>query len=381
MNMTKRYRGKLKGFAFLFPLIMILALSCAQDSIFSGIAAEEEPKDPRIAGTPTNIIELNGAIYAASVGSGTIHKYTAGTGWATFHCNGGSVTGIAADGTNLYVLAYSGSNRMNSVVWKYDGTDWVSIGGVGGYSLQTIYGAGDKIFVGGNSGSQYGIFYYDDGSTPQLELVKDGTSLLSGAAFDGSDYFIATSGSGVYKVDTSMAPQPSDPVDIDGNAGAARVTGIMNVNGFITAVTRYGQILAYDDVSEFKEISSGGPNFTGGMSIWQENTGTDDTPAWEPKLLLLGIQSSSSYTKGYREVSLDAASTPPGKPIGGAIIPGTNTAEPSSISPDNKKKYDASLARYSVFHILQVPGESTIFASTANNGLHSLRGGLWNAEE
>ncbi|MDR1566355.1 MAG: hypothetical protein LBS48_03600, partial [Treponema sp.] len=60
---------------------------------------------------------------------------------------------------------------------------------------------------------------------------------------------------------------------------------------------------------------------------------------------------------------------------------------PSSVSTSNKSGYEASIARYSVYSILQVPEEvepknpPVIFAATANNGLQSLRGGSWNAEE
>jgi hypothetical protein len=122
------------------------------------------------------------------------------------------------------------------------------------------------------------------------------------------------------------------------------------------------------------------------MSIWKEARNTEPDPdaapvwVWEDKLLLLGIQSTGSYSKGYREISLVPAGEPDaGKPTGGVRTPGTS--EVSSVKQDDKKKYDASIARYSVYYILQVPGEPVVFASTANNGLQSLKDGLWNAEE
>jgi hypothetical protein len=168
----------------------------------------------------------------------------------------------------------------------------------------------------------------------------------------------------------------------------------MNVDGAsaITAVTRNGQILLYDGSTKFDVIDSDGSNYTGGMSIWMENVRTSaegvspETWEWKSTLLLLGVQSRSSYSKGYREISLDSA----GKPTAGVRVPGSRN--PSSVTTEDRKKYDASLARYSVFYLLQVPGaveahsntpgwQPVIFASTANNGLQSLRDGLWNAEE
>jgi hypothetical protein len=150
----------------------------------------------------------------------------------------------------------------------------------------------------------------------------------------------------------------------------ANATGIINVNDAITAVTWNGQILCYDG-SSFTEFSSGGPRYTGGMSIW--NDGTDD------KLLLLGVQDAGNYKRGYREISLDASFQPD---LINRSIRTPGDIELSSVKPEDRKKYEASIARYSVYHILQVPGgSSVVFASTANNGLQSLKGGLWNAEE
>ncbi|AEF82708.1 putative lipoprotein [Leadbettera azotonutricia] len=376
--MTKRFGGKLRAFAFLLPLIMALALSCAQDSIFSGIAAEQEPKDPRIAGTPANIVAIGNAVYAASIGSGTIHKYEGG--WSTFGSNGGRVIGLASDGTDLYAL--TGGDRMNASLKKYpvSGETWSTIGkgDAEGFSLQYIYGAGERLFAGGSQGGNWKVFYTDGAADLQEvpDMPANSSSQLSGAAADGSgNFYIATFGNGIFITDLLSGTAQV--------AAGAQVTGILNVNGVITAVTRGGQILAYDG-SDFIAISTGGPNYTGGMSIWKEyiNTGTEVAPAgvWESKLLLLGMQSRSSYSKGYREIELDSAGKPFMPPIH-VEVNSPGSIIPSSVALEDRKKYDASIARYSVFHILQVPREPVIFASTANNGLQSLRGGLWNAEE
>ena len=60
---------------------------------------------------------------------------------------------------------------------------------------------------------------------------------------------------------------------------------------------------------------------------------------------------------------------------------------------ENLSKYEASLARYSVHHILQVPHEvdnlpaspqnwePLIFASTGGKGVYVIKNGLWNAQD
>jgi hypothetical protein len=322
----------------------VFVSSCNQDSLFSDISNEPEPRDPRIPGTPTNIVTYGGSIYVTSVGSSSIHRYD--NGWSKFDA-GGSVIALAADTSGLYALIHSG-DLMKATLKRYSG-GWstVDAGAAAGYSLQTIYCAGGSGYGGGSSGKNYGIFASSGGA---LRKVADTSSILTGAA----GTFLSTGGSGIYSSSGSLVSDSKE-----------NVTGIMNVGGETVAVTRNGRILVSSG-GGFSERMSTGLSFTGGMALWPSST--------SPTLLLLGVQSSGSYSKGYREVALDAS----GKLTGNAVIPGT--VSPSSITESNRSKYEASLAKYSVHYILPLSNGAMIFASTANSGLYSLRDGLWNAE-
>jgi hypothetical protein len=112
------------------------------------------------------------------------------------------------------------------------------------------------------------------------------------------------------------------------------------------------------------------------MSIWNNGTAS---PAGD-KLLLLGIYDTGSYNKGYREIELDPANS--NRPYDSAVVNSPGSISPSTV--DDRRKYDATLARYSVYYIHQAP-DRVVFASTAINGLQSLRLSngkpIWNAEE
>jgi hypothetical protein len=120
------------------------------------------------------------------------------------------------------------------------------------------------------------------------------------------------------------------------------------------------------------------------MTVYKEYSGNE----WKNSLLLLGVQTSGSYNKGYRELALVNGMMPTDRRS--PVIPG---GELSSVKPENKSKYEASIAKYSVHYILQVPSEvdafpsnpqgwePLIFASTAGKGVFVLRNGLWNAQE
>jgi hypothetical protein len=215
-----------------------------------------------------------------------------------------------------------------------------------------------------------------------LSEVKLDSGQLNGAAHDGIDYYIATS-KGIYN-----AASPNSVVT--GSAG--NVVGILDVEKVITVVTRGGQILVLKEIVDeetmekkktFQSISSRGPTYTGAMSVWKEYENGEKTGK---SLLLLGIEGKGNYNNGYRELTLGSD----GKPIPSSpAIPGTGN--PSSLKPDDKRRYEASLARYNVYYILQVPididprEDSTgwqplVFASTSKNGVWVLnRVDGWNA--
>jgi hypothetical protein len=128
------------------------------------------------------------------------------------------------------------------------------------------------------------------------------------------------------------------------------------------------------------------------MCIWQKYE--NGAPKIGESLLLLGIEGSGNYDNGYWELKLGSD----GKPLTPVTLakPGTDTDtnDTSSVKPDKKSSYEASLARYHVYHILQLPPnvdppdpakenwQPFIFASTTQNGVWVLdRSGGWNAQK
>jgi hypothetical protein len=354
--------------------LLTVFISCDQDSIFADIAVEPEPVDPRVAGSPTNIVVLDGWIYMASMGSDVIHRYK-NNQWDVFSASG-KVAGLASTSSKLYALVYHGDNRMDSSIVEYTGTDWITINrdNADSYSFQSIFGAEDKLFVGGNAGGSWDVFYVNDNN---LTKVISNTAPLTGAAYENGSYFIATGGGGIYRV----SGQNLSATPMAGSQG--NITGIVNVNGTITASTRDGRILTSSGTG-FNTILKEDIIYTGAMTVYKEYTENQ----WKNSLLLLGVQTSGSYNKGYRELALVNGMMPNDGRI--PVIPG---GELSSVKPENKSKYEASIARYSVYHIIQVPSqvdtfpsnpqgwEPLIFASTAGKGVYVLRNGLWNAQD
>ena len=334
-------------------LLLIIFNSCAQDSIFADIAVEPPPIDPRIAGSSTNIVIFNDGVYMASVGSNTIHVYSMDQ-WNTFNA-GGRIVGLAATSSKLYALIYYGDDRLDTALVEWDGNEWTTIdkGDANSFSIQSIYGTGERLFAGGRTGNSWDVFHLENN---RLSRLISNSSPLTGAASIGSDYYISTGGRGIYR-----ASSPGAPI-----AGSeTNVTGIINVNGTIAAVTWDGRVLV-NTGSQFVTRSEDGANYTGAMAVYTQGNRS---------FLLIGVQSSGNYNRGYRELVLDNGLMPTDdrRPV----IPG---GENSSVSPENKSKYEASLARFSVHYIIQVPGEPLIFASTSGRGVYVLRDGLWNAQ-
>ena len=375
-------------------------ISCNQDSIFADIAVEPPKVNPRIEGSPTSLVVWDSKIYVASVNSKKIHIYSDGS-WSSMSVPGRIAALAATDAGGEFFALMTDGDLAKSSLRKYNAGDWevIAKGGAEPYSLQSIYGAGGRLFTGIQKDKNNWDIYYEDGGA--LTLLVEDTAALSGAAWDGTYFYIATNGKGIYRGD-DLSSFPDTPVD--GSEGT--VMGIMNVNGIITAVTYNGKILVYNILeSKFEIISSASDyTYTGAMSIWKECIALDPLAdpviyEWKDSLLLLGVNNTGSYNKGYRELTLDLLGQPPVDPLvnHAAVVPGS---EHSSVKPGDKNKYEASLARYSVHDILQVPEitdnypvdesldyvdpldwQPVIFASTEMNGVYALKNGRWNAQD
>jgi hypothetical protein len=364
---------RLKNTLAMALLSGFLFFSCNQDAIFFDISVETEPKDPRIEGSPTNIVvsKVGGAesaVYAASIGSSKIHRYKNGN-WTTFSAPGGAIGQLAAtdNNTNSYLYAIS----RNNTVYRINSNGNADVNASPGGTLQSVYGAGSKVFVGRGSVDNYSVVCYDDSTFPSSSPgdLSSVSGLLTGAAWDGANYYIATT-SGIYKINSSNT--------VESESVPGHFMGIICVTDYIIAITHDGTLHYFTHASSWlpsvvsERSLSGGP-YTGAMSPWSpDGTGTKE-------LLLLGVI-GSSMTRGYREVTL----TIRGAPSGSVATPGST----STSSVGNKARYEAAIGKHAVYSILQVPntveilsGKPVIFASTYKNGLWSLRGDEWNAEE
>jgi hypothetical protein len=375
------------------PLLCFTVMSCRQDAIFYAISIDVEPVEPLIGGSPTNIITVGDNIYAATRWGKKIYQFN-GHGWSQIAGPGGNVYELASDGTDLFALVFPGGDPLKSAeVRKYNAGAWTHIPNDSRYLIHTIYGAGGKIFAGGQERGDYrkfGILCYYCGS---FNVIKSGTSLLRGAAAGAApnDIYLATSGSGIFKYDSGA--NSIDEGFVSGiESQNQNVLGIIASGGYITAVSSNGNILISDSpVTGFTAYPQG-VVFTGAMCVWKDYAVEDPVPSWKPKLLLLGIQDEGSYTThGYREVLIGDD----GKPSSVVKIPGSTAGTPIPSSVSNEDKYEVSIGKHPVMSILQVPPdfipeyasydptawEPPIFASTQKDGLWSYRDGQWNAED
>ena len=183
MVMKKAHFTTFWHIGFQFLLLSLIILSCSQDPIFFNASIEPKPKDPIIAGSPTNMVVLKNRIFVGSLMGKNIWAFNGR--WFTIERPGGSLGGLATDGTDLYALIFPGGEPLkSSVIKKYEissGT-WIAAYSAPGYSIQTICGAGGEIFAGAQARSNYmenAILHLNGAS---LDVIQQSPYLLSSAA-------------------------------------------------------------------------------------------------------------------------------------------------------------------------------------------------------
>jgi hypothetical protein len=323
----------------LFFAAGLLFFSCDQYPIFFAISQEVEPVEPKIKGTPTNIVNtIEGSetvLYVASKFNSEVYRYD-DSGWSNLPDVDGDILELASDRT--YVYALTGDPMSITTVWKYESGRWASV--KSREEIQSIYGSDGQVFYGAKGK----VFTFTD-----KESGSSGT--LKGAAWDGANYYLAMSGTNgcLYSFNsTTFTPRYT------GN-----VVGVIVVASTIIAITSDGDIIDGNGAVMLRT----GFNFSGAIGRWTDGTNN---------LLLLGIQQgSSSTTHGYREILLN----PNGTLSGGPRVPGESS--PSSVS--NKDKYNSTIGTHIVTSFNQA-NDGILFASTARNGVWSYRE-VWNAEE
>ncbi|MDR3302868.1 MAG: hypothetical protein LBS86_00465 [Treponema sp.] len=359
----------MKSFRHIALLLLsgLLFLTCNQDPIFYEISLEVEPVPPRIPGAPTNIVEVGSTMYVASKRGSTIYQY-ADSAWSTPLPSPGKILELAATTNKLYALVGDpGSASLKRLDPADASPAWQEVSGAG--SAQSIYGAGAYLFAGNatlnadsNPPLACSMSSVDETGGSLSPLASSGGGLLSGAAVlsDGSSYYLATSGSGIFIYDNSLAV--TSRVTTYPN-----IVGIINVNDTIVAVSREGYVL-YSDSAAFTPVATG-LTFTGALGIYEKGA---------VNLLLLGIRGSSTSTiHGYREIVLEGGEFPTSV---GWQTPGTI----ANSSVTGEDQYTVTIGAQPLSTIFQA-ADGTPFASTAQAGLWSYRQhgdkSYWNSEE
>ena len=368
--------------AVLLLFLVLIILSCAQDSIFYNLSMEPEPKDPRIAGSPSNMAVVNGNVYVATRMSGTIYYYGK-NGWSSMGTPEGSLgelTSCTNSGTTyLYVLVFTGGNPRGSwAIYRYEGNNkWEKIpvaAAARDYNIQALYSAGGKIFAGGQNSSDYqnyGIFYYDPVTNNPLKLIQNNTSFLSGAAeiIPGGDIYLATSETGIFKFSGTAI---SGSVKIDVN----NISGIIETGGVLVAVSSGGGIYTINPGdTEFKHLLSAGVNFTGAISFWKHYSTLPSAPVFKIDPMAVTINKGESVTlKAYLngKATTNVTWSITGKKASGTTI---NTSGQLKISADENLKEltvnavlktDSDISGNAQVSIVE-PGDLSGYASITGN--------------
>jgi len=359
---------------------IVSALVSCNDPIFFIVHEEIPILKPLIDGSPTNFVKYDGKLYVAS--GKQIFSYD-GSSWSKWKKLDGRIGGLAATDSSLYALYLSGDTGNGRVINLTSGAALALS------NVQSIHADRNVLFVSVRiSANQSSVDSYEihcrkegDSGFKKIPLEKT-DSWLAGVASNSSYYYLCAK-SGIYRVahtigaaDIVLTPYGNDDF-----------TGIINLgNDYIAAISRKGKLYEIDNANNIRTVINSEFNnnrsSTGALAVWYSNN-TDTSPA----LLLAGRKenyytSSSGYTNGYVEITLNTAGG-----ISGDTFNEPGLGSPSSI--DNNARYVSSLGKESVNHIIQTPSDidpnMRLFASTQQHGVWSYRdrgeGMVWNAEQ
>ena len=370
---------------YLLITAFILIFGACYDPIFYTISQEVEPIDPRINGGPTNIVIFNGEMYVASLRN--LWKYSGNKIWESRRPGGNFSRLASATDNYLYALVYE-ETSTKSLKRSITGDDWEDINADTGdfNSIQYIYAAGNKLFIGAANADLYAVFYIEhDAAVPEITPLAIGSDPevsyeICGAASVGTNYFICTKGQGIHLTDFSAgATLINGSSDID-------FAGMINIGaGKIVAISRNGELYSVTSatVEPISGVSISGRAATGALGIWTDPNSPEDMLLLAGRKESLEYSTSSGYTYGYVELELDLLEQ-------NGIKSGTQFREPgeyhlSSILDGDNERFKSTIGKHPVNHLMQAP-DGILFASTQKNGVWSYRedrngGPQWNAEE
>ncbi|MCL1931287.1 MAG: hypothetical protein FWF55_05685 [Treponema sp.] len=412
-------------------MLVLLSASCNQEPIFYIISTETAPLPPRIAGVPTNMVvfqrvypDIKEPVDIMYVASGRLHWYAkapdgGGPEWDSnaypiAQPEGKIISLAVAEGANgasrLYALCRDGSGvnaklRYIESGWK-GGEKWTDVNSDRA-DIQSIYAAPEsqRLFAGVGR-SSYDILYLDTAEN-KLKMLKENSSLLSGAVYYNGINYLSTRGSGIYQIadnvltqnPTAAIRQLNDATDDERNRNPARIfmSMIKLKDNSIIAVEREGGTLYKVQNGSFARLRytinnnnnwiATGKYATEAITLWEEIDSVSGNPT--RRLLVVGIQgglystTASSYTYGYVEFELK---------LDGSLDTAKIRRDPGNlltVSADNDR-YTTSLGKHPINNLFQTPKEIDediiFFASTQTAGLWSYRniekngGWQWNAE-
>jgi hypothetical protein len=314
---------------------------------------------------------------------------------------------LAAAGDTLFALTGNGKDLNSAKLYRQDPDgSWPKAPVLypPGYTgteypyLQSLYGAGDTVFLGGyrtRTDSQgrkmmsYGILSveYRDGDPQgyfrQVFSFSDNVpGQLSGAYYEAdSNTFYLASGAGLYALKEEAGADPVIEMRQAGNfmrllpieiEGTKSLLGIIRVSGGNDHIW-YGSFSGGALSVRFDGAVSA--HFTSAAGVWE-----NPDAAAGGYLLLLGrgrnpSQVTTSYTYGYYEVTIENGLV---NTSFDRHVPGSkSSADTRPTTVDSNAQYASSLGTRGINSIFQAPRDidpdMPIFASTQKDGLWSLR--------
>nr|AGS52987.1 hypothetical protein [uncultured bacterium contig00030] len=426
----------IKKIIFIFAAVIILG-SCNEEifaPIFYTISHEGKPNKPYIQGTPTNFAVLNdssgvpNAMYVANGNS--LYRYTGskkgdpGYKWNKVNSLPSGIvkiSQIASTGNYVYMLCYPDMHMEEKAqIWRFNGSGWDNIT-INYETVHYIYAAGGILFVGASaysrdSGSQffyditYTVLYVKNGETTAAEfqlidkieedktiIPKTATGEISGAAFNGLNYYVCTRGSGIFETADPSAPAVivagSEDIIFNGMLydSDSNTIFITRRGGRVNSKDTVGDLFTINSAGEFQNAGTSVANLTtGALAVWTHPEDIELPVEERRRLLLAGRQDSLSYsvdysfTNGYLELELNEKGIKGGE----FNIPGRGSL---STIIGNYEYYDSMIRDRPLNFIFQTPyaidNDMTLFASTQLDGLWSYRQRSepkewqWNAEE
>jgi len=373
----------------LFSIFYIL-ISC-NDPIFFIVHEETPILKPIIDGSPTNFVILGDNMYVASGNKIFIYRKNTNK-WSEWKTLDGRIGGLAATNSSLYALYLNNKDSGNGTIRNCDLDTDLSLSNV-----QSIHASEDVLFACvRNNDNEYRIHFREGNSDLKIIPVMSFDSILKGVASNIKYYYLCTY-EGIYYIEKSQINDPSTlPDDLPVIGKGNDFTGIIALkNDYVAAITNDGKLYQIDNTIPRKAAEFSDERYSSGaLALWYREN--DEMPS----LLLVGrkelyYSTSSNYTNGYVEITLDTSApidetTGERNPLSGRIS-GTSFRDPGKSTPssiDNYDRYVSSLGKKPVNFIIQAPlaidSKRTLFASTQQNGVWSYKdrgdGELWNAE-